>query len=202
MTDQIFGKRLKDIRMQKGLTQKELADRLFVSRRCIGNWEAGRRKPDIVAIPMIADALNVDANYFFEHDRLSAPLPNVIIFNNESSIISPDTKLIKKALSATNPNIFDKAEDVLSYARSNMVSVAFLDLDNNSSDCLFLAKELISINKKINIIFISGTSQYTLMALGLFCSGYMVKPLSQKKIIEQVEHLRFPVDNILQNKGK
>lgn len=36
-----FGKRLKDAREAKGLTQQELADKSEVNRVTIANWEAG-----------------------------------------------------------------------------------------------------------------------------------------------------------------
>ncbi len=199
MTDQLFGRKLKEIRLKKGLTQKELADLLFVSRRCIGNWEAGRRKPDIITIPMIADALKVDTNYFFNRDSYSIPVPNVIIFNNEKTIISEDTQLIKKVLSCTNLKVFDSLKEALSYAHSTSVSIVFLDLDDNYADSFFLAKELTTISNKTNLIFISEDPQYALNALDLFCSGYILKPLSQKKISEQLEHLRFPVNKLIRN---
>ncbi|MBQ8946225.1 MAG: helix-turn-helix transcriptional regulator [Lachnospiraceae bacterium] len=41
-----FGETLKRLRIEKGYTQKQLADRLHVERPSIINWEACRRIPD------------------------------------------------------------------------------------------------------------------------------------------------------------
>ena len=45
-----FGEQLRSARETKGLTQKTLADRLYVSRQTISNWERGERYPDIVTL--------------------------------------------------------------------------------------------------------------------------------------------------------
>ena len=43
---------LRKIRIDNGITQKEMAEILGVSRSCIANWESGIRKADIkIACP-------------------------------------------------------------------------------------------------------------------------------------------------------
>ena len=42
-----FYQRLQELRKQKGLTQEELADKLYVSRTAISKWESGRGYPNI-----------------------------------------------------------------------------------------------------------------------------------------------------------
>lgn len=37
-----LSQKLKELRKKQGLTQLELAERLFVSRQAISGWEAGR----------------------------------------------------------------------------------------------------------------------------------------------------------------
>ncbi|MCI6486454.1 MAG: helix-turn-helix domain-containing protein [Clostridiales bacterium] len=39
------GKNIKDLRQGRGLTQDELAERLFVSRQTVSNYELGRTRP-------------------------------------------------------------------------------------------------------------------------------------------------------------
>ncbi|WP_343251028.1 helix-turn-helix transcriptional regulator [Diplocloster hominis] len=48
-----LGKILAEYRHAAGLTQQEAADRIHVSRQCLGNWETGNREPrfgDIVQL--------------------------------------------------------------------------------------------------------------------------------------------------------
>ena len=45
-----FGEKLRMLRVEKGLTQRQLADALFITRKTISNWEAGIRMPDVVML--------------------------------------------------------------------------------------------------------------------------------------------------------
>lgn len=54
-----IGLRIKAIRKQKGLTQKELGERLNVSGAMIAQYETGKRKPKKETIEQIAKALDV-----------------------------------------------------------------------------------------------------------------------------------------------
>lgn len=49
-----FCEKLQELRKQKGLTQEELADALFVSRTAISKWESGRGYPNIDSLKAIA----------------------------------------------------------------------------------------------------------------------------------------------------
>ena len=54
--DQIkIGKFISELRKEKGLTQKELADKIGVTDRAISKWENGRGMPDISLLRKISD---------------------------------------------------------------------------------------------------------------------------------------------------
>lgn len=68
MTDlKSFGNFIKEKRLQKGLTQKDLADLLFVSESAISKWEIGQSYPDITRIPKLCKALDLN-----EHELITA----------------------------------------------------------------------------------------------------------------------------------
>ena len=46
-------------REELGMTQKELADKLFVSRQTVSRWESGSRCPDLIISRKIASALDL-----------------------------------------------------------------------------------------------------------------------------------------------
>ena len=50
-----FHEKLKELRRRKGLTQEDLADRLYVSRTAVSKWESGRGYPNIDSLRQIAD---------------------------------------------------------------------------------------------------------------------------------------------------
>ena len=61
--DNVFGKRLKELRKEKGLGQVKLAEQLKVSKSIISLWENGLREPGIYAIRAVCDFFDVSADY-------------------------------------------------------------------------------------------------------------------------------------------
>lgn len=56
------GKNIKLLRTSKNMTQDELAEKLFVSRQTVSNYETGKSKPDIDMLVKIAEAFGTDPN--------------------------------------------------------------------------------------------------------------------------------------------
>lgn len=55
--------RLKELRKEKGITQKELANYLKVSRSTVAGYETDKRKPEYETLQKIADYFNVSVDY-------------------------------------------------------------------------------------------------------------------------------------------
>ena len=58
-----FRIRLKELRTERGLTQKKLAERLDTTDDCIFFWEKGRSEPSIDEILKLAAFFDVTADY-------------------------------------------------------------------------------------------------------------------------------------------
>ena len=54
-----FNEKLQELRKNKGLTQEELAEKLFVSRTAVSKWESGRGYPSIDSLKEIARFFSV-----------------------------------------------------------------------------------------------------------------------------------------------
>ena len=54
---------IKSLRIERGITQEQLAALLKVSRSTIGMYETGSREPDFETLEAIADIFNVDMDY-------------------------------------------------------------------------------------------------------------------------------------------
>ena len=61
-----FGSFIRQKRIEKGLTQKELAENLFLSESAVSKWEMGKSYPDITMIPDICRVLDVS-----EHELIA-----------------------------------------------------------------------------------------------------------------------------------
>jgi transcriptional regulator with XRE-family HTH domain len=60
-----IGGKIKYGRRNKGLSQNELAARLFVSKQAVGKWERGESLPDILMLGDIGKIIGTtDLNYF------------------------------------------------------------------------------------------------------------------------------------------
>ena len=59
----IFGNKLKLLRLRAGLTQAELAERINISASAVGMYEQGRREPDNETLLKLCLALNASVDY-------------------------------------------------------------------------------------------------------------------------------------------
>ncbi len=88
------------------------------------------------------------------------------------------------------------SKDALELAKNNSFDVAFLDIEMPESNGIDLASKLQAIKKNINIIFVTGHSEYAIQALELYVSGFLIKPASKREIKKALENLRYPVGKI------
>jgi transcriptional regulator with XRE-family HTH domain len=56
-----IGERLLALRMQKGMTQEELAEYLNVSRQSVSKWELNKTLPDVDKMVQLADLYGVSS---------------------------------------------------------------------------------------------------------------------------------------------
>ena len=57
-----IGENIIFLRREKGITQQELANQLFVTKQAVSRWEHGKRMPDIETIVRLAEVLDTDVN--------------------------------------------------------------------------------------------------------------------------------------------
>lgn len=58
-----FGERLREIRTEKGISRKQLADALFVSVRLVSYWENNKRECDFDMLIKISNFLNESIDF-------------------------------------------------------------------------------------------------------------------------------------------
>ncbi len=58
-----FAERLKELRLEKGLTQDQLSEKTLISQGAISNYELDRRSPTIDIIIILCKFFEVSADY-------------------------------------------------------------------------------------------------------------------------------------------
>lgn len=64
MTDQIIANRMRKLRENAGLTQKEVAALLHMERQTYGNYENCKRKPNVLVLANLSEIYHVSVDYF------------------------------------------------------------------------------------------------------------------------------------------
>ena len=70
--EQVFGKRLKELRKEHGYTIEQFADMVGISKSTLGYYENDKRMPDIEILARIANVLNVSADYLIGRTNTTA----------------------------------------------------------------------------------------------------------------------------------
>lgn len=62
MDNNNFGKFIVELRKEKGLTQQQLAEKLYITDKAVSKWERGLSFPDITILKSLAEILDVDVS--------------------------------------------------------------------------------------------------------------------------------------------
>lgn len=60
---------LRRLRKEKGLTQEQLAESLFVSGRTVSRWETGTNMPDLSILILLAEFYDVEIKEILDGER-------------------------------------------------------------------------------------------------------------------------------------
>lgn len=102
-------------------------------------------------------------------------------------------KEIKKACPEAQVDGFALPKEALAAAAKEAYQVAFLDIEMPQMNGIELAKKLKNILPQLNIIFVTAYRDYGLDAMALHASGYLLKPVSKKAVLKELDNLRYPI---------
>lgn len=111
-----IGHKIKELRVQKGLTQEELADRAELSKGFISQIERDLTSPSIATLVDVLQALGTDLNNFFTED-------------SEEQIVFKDQDYFEKIDTELN----NKIEWIIPNAQKNAMEPIRLTLEPNGS---------------------------------------------------------------------
>ena len=70
MNQERIGQFIQNLRKEKGLTQKELADSVGISDKTVSKWETGNGLPDISVLLPLCQALGINVNELLSGEKL------------------------------------------------------------------------------------------------------------------------------------
>ena len=192
-----FGEALRRARTKKGISQQQLAQQLFVDRSSVANWEADRRLPDAKMIARLAEALDTDSAALLHAAESSSEKPVVIMVDDEKIILSGGIPILKQVMPNTEIVGFTKPSDAIEFAKQNHISVAFLDIEMGRISGLSLCEELLKINPRTNVIYLTAYVDYSFDAWQTGACGFMKKPLTAPDVRARLKLLRYPVRGLV-----
>ena len=119
---------------------------------------------------------------------------NILAVDDEYYALTLLEKSISEVAYGAVVYLCQNVNDALSVAKTNRIDVAFLDIHMPGMSGIELAKELKMINPKVNIIFVTGFSEYMREGIELRASGYVLKPFTAALIKTELENLRNPIE--------
>lgn len=188
----LFADTLKKLRTEKGLSQRELSQRLYVTRSTIARWENGNRLPNAAMILRISGVLDIDVNILLAAVTESNELPNVIMVDDNKIILSGGLAIIEEVMPNAVTTGFVKPADGIEYAKANPVALAVLDIEMGNISGIDVCRELLEINPHTNVVFLTAYPLYAVDAWDTGASGFMLKPLTAEGVREQLKKLRYP----------
>lgn len=137
-----FQYKLQELRKQKGLTQEELSDVLYVSRTAISKWESGRGYPSIDSLKAISEYFSISIDE--------------LLSNKE---------LIRFAEKDSNQKIQRQRDLVFGLLDCSIAMLYFIPIFSYRVDDFVKQVSLFSIENKPDFILISFVSIITLTVL-------------------------------------
>ena len=187
-----FANTLKNLRIEKGLSQRELADQMYVTRSTVARWENGSRLPSAVMIGRLAECLSTDFNILMNAAVESEEAPNVIIVDDRKIILTGALPILEEAMPNAVITGFTRPSQAVEYAKTNRVALAFLDIEMGRTSGLDLCRTLLEINPRTNVVYLTAFIEYSFDAWSTGACGFMLKPITAEGVREQLKKLRYP----------
>lgn len=192
-----FADSLKSLRKARGLTQQQLAMKLFVDRSTVARWESGDRVPDLALVPRIAECLHVDVARLLDVEQMNEPL-RILVVDDERVAQLGAVAAIEEVLPQAMCAGFGRPSEALAYVQAHPVAIAFLDIELGRTSGLDLCRELLELSPCVNVVFLTAYREYSFDAWESGACGFLLKPVTPDAIRTQLMRLRYPVAGLLE----
>lgn len=117
----------------------------------------------------------------------------ILLVDDEPLMLEEMQFIVRKVCPDAEIICADDYRTALEEAVHNVFDVGFLDIEMPEMSGLKLAKHLKDRCPNMNIIFATAYSEYAIDAISMRVSGYLLKPVREKDVREELANLRIPV---------
>ena len=188
----LFAKKLRKLREERGLSQKQLGEKLYVNHSTVARWENANRLPDAAMLLRIAGCLDVDINSLLQLAAQSDESPNVIIVDDSKIILSDGLTVLGEVMPEAAITGFIWPSEAVEYAKTNRVALAFLDIEMGKNNGFDLCRRLLALNPRTNVVYLTAYVEYSYDAWSTGASGFLLKPITPDGVRAQLKNLRYP----------
>ena len=188
----LFADALRKLRLQKGLTQSQLAALMYVNKATISKWESGSRLPDAAMITRLAEVLRADVRTLLSTTYDSDESFNMIIVDDNKAILSYNLLILEEVAPNAAIASFSCPQASIEYAKKHRTDLAFLDIEMGVVSGFDLCRDLLEINPGTKVVYLTAYPEYSLNAWNTDACGFIVKPLIPEDVRRQLKKLCFP----------
>ncbi len=113
----------------------------------------------------------------------------VLCVDDEKKAVNHMVSLCRKTEGVSEATGFSTGRGALTWLEDNPCDLALLSI-SPETDGIQLARKIRDIRPETDIVFVTGYPQYAVDAWAIHASGYMMKPVSQERLQEEVDHIR------------
>ena len=125
---------------------------------------------------------------------------NILLVDDEDLQLLRLRNAVEKTVPGNVIHTFNNPLKALEEAKKTKMDLAFLDIEMPGIDGIKLARKLKLNDPSIRIVFVTAYDQYALDAFKVHASGYIFKPVNEKKIAEAVGELTHVISLKPKNK--
>ena len=189
----LFAETLRTLRTERGISQVQLGEQMFVNQSTVARWENGSRLPDVAMITRLSEVLDVTVGTLLSAAVESDDAPNVILVDDNKFILSDGIAVLEEVFPTAAITGFIWPQEAIEYAKMNRVALAILDIELGIASGLDLCSTLLEINPHTNVVYLTAYPEYSLDAWNTEACGFMVKPLTPEGVRSQLKKLRYPI---------
>ena len=113
----------------------------------------------------------------------------VLCVEDEKQMLQYLVSLCEKTADVEEIHGFDRAKKALSWVRDHSCDLALLDISLPDMNGITLAKRIQEVCPETDIVFVTGYPQYAVDAWTVHPKGYLLKPVAQKDLQEELDYI-------------